>query len=89
MHNNLDRATPTGSDPRPGDIVMLFRLDENSTASPLCAQYAILALLRQAGFIPDDEADQAVDAMDIAEFTQRGRLQQPIVRRYGRLEGWH
>ena len=73
---------------RPGDIVMIFRLGENSTASPLSAQDAILAALRQTGLLPADRTRDHTDAADIANFRRRGRLQTPIVRRLGRLGGW-
>ncbi|MFI9504186.1 hypothetical protein [Nocardia sp. NPDC052566] len=82
--------SPSGqrAEPRPGDILMLFRLEEDGTASPLAAQNAILAALRQAGLLPADKSSDPSDAADIAGFRRRGRLQTPVVRRFGRLGGW-
>ncbi|MFI9507254.1 hypothetical protein [Nocardia sp. NPDC052566] len=92
LMQNLPAAVEPTADPldaRPGDIVMLFRLQEGGTASPLGAQYAILAALRQAGLLPADESVETTEAEDIADFIRHGSLHRPIVRRFGRLEGWH
>lgn len=91
MSNTPTPAEPPDGQPlhpRPGDIVMLFRLEEHGTASPLAAQDAILAALRHTGLLPTNETRSVSDSADIADFRRRGRLQTPIVRRYGRTGGW-
>ncbi|MEV0766124.1 hypothetical protein [Nocardia sp. NPDC050435] len=73
--------------PQPGDVLMLFRLEPGSTASPLAAQDAILAALRQTGLLPSSGSDNDSDTREIAEFTDRARLRVPVVARLGR-SGW-
>ncbi|MFI2281331.1 hypothetical protein [Nocardia beijingensis] len=82
-------TNPVSFEPRvqPGDIAMLLRQADHSGASPIVAQDAILAALRQAGLLP--QTDAAADERALAEFRARGgQLLRPIVRRYGRYSGW-
>lgn len=93
MSEQLGTVSPGGADdqqPRPGDIVMLFRLEEGSECSPIAAHFAILAALRGAGLIPRDKWDTpAMDAHNIADFRERqGKLRTPVVRRYGQSGTW-
>ncbi|MGW0252630.1 hypothetical protein ACWDYH_39005 [Nocardia goodfellowii] len=81
---------PTNDRPfitRPGDILMLFRLEPDSTTSLLAAQDAILAALRLTGLLPKAEASAGAHAREIADFRRRARLKEPVVRRLGR-SGW-
>ncbi|MEV0764127.1 hypothetical protein [Nocardia sp. NPDC050435] len=73
--------------PQPGDVLMVFRLEPGSTASPLAAQDAILAALRQTGVLSSSATDNNSDTREIAEFTDRARLRVPVVARLGR-SGW-
>lgn len=92
-HNAISFAW-TGPDddlqPQPGDVVMLFRLNEGTECSPIAAHHAILAVLREAGMIPYGKRDTPEwDAMSIRQFRERsGKLRKPIVRRYGRSGTW-
>lgn len=76
--------------PQPGDIAMLFRLEEGNGCSPIAAHDAILSVLRDAGMIPYGKWDTpALDAANLADFRERqGKLREPIVRRYGRSGTW-
>lgn len=76
--------------PQPGDIVMLFQLEQGNGCSPIAAHQAILSVLRDAGMIPYGQGDSsALDAANLADFRERrGKLRMPIVRRYGRSGTW-
>ncbi|MGY2119549.1 hypothetical protein ACW9HR_37170 [Nocardia gipuzkoensis] len=83
----FEPAASTPHQPRPGDIALLLRQTDDSEASPILAQDAVFAALRQAGLLP--QTDEAADRRALAEFQARGgQLHKPIVRRFGRLSGW-
>lgn len=82
-------AAKTADAPQVGDVVFLFRQDDDADldgAPPLLMQHAVMAALRQAGLLPAKDPER--DARDIAEFKERSRMARPQVRRYGR-GGWN